>query len=328
MGARYFGAKVRRVEDPKLLTGQGCYLDDLQIPGLLHAAFVRSSHAHARIRAIDTSAARKMAGVIAALTAADFGEHGGKMMPHMVPIAAVKQPLNYQPRAAREVCHVGVIAVVIAESRSIAEDAAAVIDVDFELLPAMIDWREALDPDAPRAHSGAPDNLVAGLHGRFGAVEDVFAKAPHVFAETFETHRGGCHSMECRGVAAALAPFAGTLTVWSSTQAPHMVRRLIADHLGRDEQSIRVIAPDVGGGFGPKCSLYPEEIVIPLAAIKLQRPVKWVEDRTEHFLSATQQRDQAWDLEVAADDNGRLLGVRGRCVHDNGAYVLTVLLRR
>jgi carbon-monoxide dehydrogenase large subunit len=322
MGVRYFGAEVRRVEDPKLITGQGRYLDDLQIPGVLQAAFVRSGHAHARIRAIDTSAARKMAGVIAVLTAADFGEAGGKMMPHMVPVAAVRQPLNYQPLADREVCHVGVpIALVVAESRSIAEDAAAIVDVDFELLPPMVDWRKALDLDAPRAHSDAPDNLVAQLHGRFGAVEEVFAKAAHVFAETFETHRGGCHSMECRGVAAAFAPFGEELTIWSSTQAPHMVRRLIADHLGRDERSVRVVAPDVGGGFGPKCSLYPEEIVIPLAAIKLQRPVKWVEDRTEHFLSTTQQRDQAWQLEVAADHNGRLLGVRGHCLHDNGAYV-------
>ncbi len=201
MGVRYFGASVRRVEDSKLITGQGHYLDDLDIPGVLHAAFVRSGHAHARIRAIDTSAARKVDGVIAVLTAADFGEQGGKMMPHMVPVAAVKQPLNYQPLADREVCHVGVpVAVVIAESRSVAEDAAALVDIDFELLPAIVDWRKALDPDAPRAHSDAPDNLVARLHGRFGAVEEVFAKAPHVFAETFETHRGGCHSMECRGV--------------------------------------------------------------------------------------------------------------------------------
>ena len=161
MGVRYFGAEVRRVEDPKLITGQGRYLDDLQIPGVLHAAFVRSGHAHARIRAIDTSAASKMAGVIAVLTAADFGEQGGKMMPHMVPVAAVRQPLNYQPLADREVCHVGVpIAVVVAESRSIAEDAAAIVQVDFELLPAMADWRKALDPDV-RVHSDAPDNLVA-----------------------------------------------------------------------------------------------------------------------------------------------------------------------
>jgi carbon-monoxide dehydrogenase large subunit len=243
-------------------------------------------------------------------------------MPHMVPVAVVKQPLNYQPLADREVCHVGVaIAAVIADSRHIAEDAAVLVDVDFEELPAIVDWRHALDRDAPRAHNDAPDNLVAALHGTFGEADKVFANAAHVFSESFQTHRGGCHSMEGRGVIAALDPYGGSLTVWSSTQAPHMVRRLIADHLGYAERNVRVIAPDVGGGFGPKCSLYPEEIVIPLAAIKIGRPVKWVEDRNEHFLSTTQQRDQYWDVEVAADGNGRILAVRGRCIHDNGAYV-------
>ncbi|MEP7031679.1 MAG: xanthine dehydrogenase family protein molybdopterin-binding subunit, partial [Pseudolabrys sp.] len=322
MGVRYFGAAVRRVEDPKLITGQGCYLDDLRIAGVLHAAFVRSDKAHARILGIDTAAARQAPSVVAVYTAADFGEAGSKTLPHMVPIAAVKQPLNYRPLADKEVCHVGVpIAVVVAESRSAAEDAAALVEVDYETLPAVVDWRTALDIDAPLVHLGAPDNLVASLHGRFGAVEEIFAKAPHVFSEKFETHRGGCHSMECRGVVAMLEPFGGGLTVWSSTQAPHMIRRLIAEHLGRDERSVRVIAPDVGGGFGPKCGFYPEEIVIPLAAIKLLRPVKWVEDRTEHFLSTTQQRDQSWQIEVAADNGGRLLAVRGRCVHDNGGYV-------
>jgi carbon-monoxide dehydrogenase large subunit len=322
MGVRYFGASVRRVEDPKLISGQGRYLDDLPLFGALHAAFVRSPHAHARIVKIDTAAAAAMPGVAAVFTAADFGAVGGKTLPHMVPVAVIKQPINYKPLADDEVCHVGVpVAVVVAQTRALAEDAAALVDVVYEELPAVVDWRKALDPDAPRVHEKSPDNLVAGLHGRFGAVEDVFAKAPHVFRETFETHRGGCHSMECRGVAASLDPMGEALTVWSSTQAPHMIRRLIADHLGRDERSVRVIAPDVGGGFGPKCALYPEELVVPLAAMALKRPVKWVEDRHEHFLSTAQQRDQAWDLEVAADKDGRLLGVRGRCLHDNGGYV-------
>ncbi len=322
MGVRYFGAEVRRVEDPKLITGRGQYLDDLPIAGVVHAAFVRSPHAHARIQRIDTAAAKSTPGVIAVYTAEDFGDVARRTLPHMVPVAIVKQPLNYQPLAHSEVCHVGVpVAVVVGKTRALAEDAASLVNVDYEVLPAIIDWRRALDANAPRAHSGTPDNLVGALHGRFGSVEDVFAKAPHVFAERFETHRGGCHSMECRGVAAMMDPFGNGLTVWTSTQAPHMIRRLIADHLGRDERTVRVIAPDVGGGFGPKCAFYPEEVVIPLAAIELGLPVKWVEDRHEHFLSTTQQRDQSWDLEVAADLNGRLLAVRGRCIHDNGGYV-------
>jgi carbon-monoxide dehydrogenase large subunit len=322
MGVRHFGAKVLRVEDPRLLTGRGHYTDDIRLPGMLHAAFVRSRFAHARVWSIDTAQAKAAPGVLAVYTAEDFGDRAKKPMPHMVPVAIVKQPRNYQPLAHDEVCHIGVpVAMVIAESRAVAEDAAALVEVEYEQLPAMVDWRQALDDGAPRAHVDAPDNLVAGLQARFGPVEQVFAQAPHVFRETFTTHRGGCHSMEGRGVIAAVDAIHDHLTIWSSTQAPHMVRRLIADQLGRDERTVRVIAPDVGGGFGPKCSLYPEEVAIPLAALALQRPVKWIEDRSEHFVSTTQQRDQAWDLEVAADATGRMLAIRGRCIHDNGAYV-------
>jgi carbon-monoxide dehydrogenase large subunit len=321
MGVRYFGASVRRVEDPRLITGQGCYVDDLQIAGVLHAAFVRSGHAHAYILSVDCAAARAVPGVIAVYAAEDLGDLASKPLPHTVPVAVLQQPLNYQPLADREVCHVGVpIVVVVAESRAIAEDAAALVEVEYELLDAVVDWRNALDPAAPLAHVDSPNNLVTSLHGRFGPVEGIFASAPHVFAETFETHRGGCHAMECRGVAVLPDPMGG-LTVWTSTQMPYMVRRLIADHLGRDERTVRVIAPDVGGGFGPKGVFYPEEIVIPLAALKLQRPIKWIEDRSEHFVSTAQQRDQAWSVEVAADNSGKLLAVRGRCLHDNGGYV-------
>jgi len=322
MGVRYFGSAVPRVEDPKLVTGRGKYLDDLAIAGTLHAAFVRAGHAHARIAGVDCAAARAVPGVVAVYTAADLGALASKPMPHTVPVGHLKQALNYQPLADREVCHVGVpIAVVIADSRSVAEDAAALVEVDYEVLEAVADWRHALDVDAPQVHSSSPDNLVATLHGRFGEVEQLFSTAPHVFSETIETHRGGCHSMEGRGVAALPDPIGEGLTIWTSTQMPHMVRRLVADHLGRDERSVRVIAPDVGGGFGPKGVFYPEEVVVPLVALKLGRPVKWVEDRSEHFVSTAQQRDQSWSVEVAADRDGRLLAVRGRCVHDNGAYV-------
>jgi aerobic carbon-monoxide dehydrogenase large subunit len=322
MGVRYFGSAVRRVEDPKLITGLGKYLDDLTIAGVLHAAFVRAGHAHARIVSVDCAAARAVPGVVAVYAAADLGEVASRPMPHTVPVGHLKQPLNYQPLADREVCHVGVpIAVVIAESRPIAEDAAALVEVNYEVLDAVADWRNALDVDAPRVHLDSPDNLVASLHGRFGAVEHIFSAAPNVFSETIETHRGGCHSMEGRGVAALPDAMGEGLTIWTSTQMPHMVRRLVADHLGRDERTVRVIAPDVGGGFGPKGVFYPEEVVVPLVALKLGRPVKWVEDRSEHFVSTAQQRDQAWSVEVAADRDGRLLAVRGRCIHDNGAYV-------
>lgn len=322
MGVRYFGAAVPRVEDPRLLKGSGRYTDDIRLPGTLHAAFVRSPHAHARIVKIDMREARAQPGVAGVFSSADFGDVARRPLPHMVPVAVVKQPINYSVLADEEVCHVGVpVAMVIADSRALAEDAAAKVIVEYEVLPAIVNWRNALQPDAPRAHLGTPDNIVASLQSRFGRVDEVFADAAHVFGERLITHRGGCHSMEGRAVIAAIDAITDNLTIWTSTQAPHMIRRLVAAHLGRDERAVRVIAPDVGGGFGPKCAMYPEEVAIPLAAQALGRPVKWIEDRTEHFLSTTQQRDQLWDVEVAADSRGRLLAVRGHCIHDNGAYV-------
>jgi carbon-monoxide dehydrogenase large subunit len=322
MGVRYFGASVPRVEDPRLLKGIGRYTDDIRLPGTLHAAFVRSPHAHARIVKVDMREARAQSGVAGVFSSANFGDVARRPLPHMVPVAVVKQPINYSVLADEEVCHVGVpVAMVIADSRALAEDAAAKVIVEYEVLPAIVNWQNALQPDAPLAHLGTPDNIVASLQSRFGRVDEVFADAAYVFGERLITHRGGCHSMEGRAVIAAIDAITDNLTIWTSTQAPHMIRRLVAAHLGRDERAVRVIAPDVGGGFGPKCALYPEEVAIPLAAQALGRPVKWIEDRTEHFLSTTQQRDQLWDVEVAADPRGRLLAVRGHCIHDNGAYV-------
>ncbi len=321
MGVRQFGATVRRLEDPRLLRGNGRYLDDIRLAGLLHIVFVRSDHAHARIRTIDMTAARKLPGVVACFTGRDLGAVAARPMPQMIPSPLLKQSKTYYPLAIDEVCHVGVpLALVVAETRAIAEDAAALVAVDYEPLPAIIDWRRALDAEAPRAHLGSPNNLVAALHSRFGDVEKTFASAPHVFRESFEIHRGACHSMEGRGVVAVPEP-GDKITVWTSTQAPYMVRRMLAEYLGRAERTIRVAAPDVGGGFGPKGVVYPEELAVPIVALALARPAKWAEDRREHFLSTTQQRDQTWNLEVAADASGRLLAVRGHCVHDNGGYV-------
>lgn len=321
MAERHFGARVVRVEDPRLLSGKGRYLDDIALPGMAHVAFVRSPYAHAKIRSVDLTAARAAPGVIGCYAAADLGPAGGKPLPQMLPNPLLKQSLTYEPLAADEVCHVGVaVAAVVAESRSAAEDAAALVAIDYDPLDPIVDWTRALDAAAPRCHSRLADNLVGKLASRFGDVESVFARAAHVFRERLEVHRGGCHSMETRGVIAAEDPD-GKLTIWTSTQAPYYVRRLVAEHLGRAERTIRVVAPDVGGGFGPKCALYPEEVALPLIAAAVGRPVKWIEDRREHFLSTTQQRDQSWDVEVASDATGRILAVRGHGIHDNGAYV-------
>jgi len=224
--------------------------------------------------------------------------------------------------AKDEVCYVGEgIVMVVAETRAIAEDAAVLVQIDYEPLPAVTDLANALQPNAPKAHFGAPDNRAGTLKTKFGDVDSVFSNAPHVFRETILQHRGGCHSMECRGVISTIDPLTGQLNVWSSTQAPYMVRRMLARFLGVDESTLRVAAPHVGGGFGPKAVVYAEDFAVPLATRALGRPVKWIEDRREHFLSTTQQRDQIWNLEVAADNNGRMLAIRGHCQHDAGAYL-------
>lgn len=321
MGVRYFGATVDRLEDPKLLTGQGRFTDDLNVPGLLHAAFVRSPIAHGRIVSISSDAARAMPGVAAVFTLADLDPRL-RALPAIGPAGNMPQFKTAGPLAKDAVHHVGVtVVMVIAQSRSQAEDAAALVDVDYEPLPVAADYRRSLDADAPKAHADLTTNLVAPLRVQFGDCDAVFAKATHVFKETMRTHRGGCHSMECRGVLARPDEINGRLEVWSSTQMPHSLRRAIAQHLGRDINSVRVVAPDVGGGFGPKANIYPEEYAVALAAEKLERPVKWIEDRREHFLSTTQQRDQQWDVEVAVNAEGRMLAVRGRCLHDVGAYI-------
>jgi carbon-monoxide dehydrogenase large subunit len=321
MGVRYFGAAVPRIEDPELVAGRGRYLDDIALPGMAHACFVRSAHAHARIRGIDTSAAAALPGVIAVLIAADL-DVAGKPMPQFAPSPLIAQNRTQHVLAAQAVHYVGdAIAIVAAETRAIAEDAASLVAVDYEPLGPVSDLSTALDAGAPKAHEGAPDNRAATLRGKFGDIDQVFARAAHVFRERIVQHRGGCHSMECRGVIGAEDSISRQLVLWSSTQAPYMVRRTLAQFTGIDESRFRVIAPNVGGGFGPKAGVYAEELAIALAAMKLRRPVKWVEDRREHFLSTTQQRDEIWDLEVAADANGRMLGVRGRCLHDNGAYL-------
>ena len=323
MGVRYFGAEVRRVEDRRLITGNGRYVDDIRLPGMLEAAFVRSTEAHARIRRIDTTAARALPGVHGVFTLKDFpAEFHDKAMVQPYPAPILTQPTTQHPLAKDEVCFVGqTVALVVADSRQVAEDAASQIAIDYQKLPAVIDCREAVRPEAPLVHSAAPDNIVAHLKAAFGDIDAAFAEAAHVFEERFLQHRGGCHAMECRGVIAEDRPHHDGLTIYSATQCPYLVRRNVAAYLGRDEGRVRVIAPDVGGGFGPKAGVYAEEVVIPLAASALGRPVKWTEDRREHFVATNTQRDQEWALEAAVAEDGTLLGLRGRVTHDNGAFV-------
>ncbi|MCC6777713.1 MAG: xanthine dehydrogenase family protein molybdopterin-binding subunit [Hyphomicrobiales bacterium] len=319
---RLLGRPAPRIEDPDLLLGKGRFVDDIRLPSMLHAAFVRSPHPHAAIRGIDATAARARDGVHAVYTFADLRPHlRGERLVVALPSAAFRQQVDRPVLAIDEVVHVGeAVAVVIAADRYIAEDAAVAIEVDYEPLPAAVDCRDALAANAPPVHRAAAHNLVAEFDLRFGDVAAAFDRAPHVFAQSLWQERGGSHSIECRGCVAGYDELEDRLTLWSSTQTPHAAMRMIADMLGRDEGRVRVVSADLGGGFGPKLVFYSEELVTSLAALLLRRPVKWIEDRREHFVATTQERGQFWQLEIATESDGRIRGVRGVMVHDHGAY--------
>ncbi len=316
------GERIKRIEDPALLRGIARFADDLRIAGLAEAAFVRSPHPHAAIDAIDVSEAGRMPGVHAVFTLADLAPA----------LTSERMPLGFRDDrlpdgitpfvlAKDEVRHVGEpVAIVVAETRYLAEDAAQLVDVDYRPLPAVADCRAAAAPDAPPVHSDKPSNILIAFDQDYGDVERVFAEAPHVFSLSLKQHRGGAHPLEGRGVVARSDTVDDRLTVWTSTQMSHEVRAVLVKLLGSDENHVRVVAPEVGGGFGAKYLCYAEEVVIALAAKMLDRPVKWIEDRREHFTSSIQERDQYWDVEVATDGDGKLLGVRGEMIHDHGAY--------
>jgi carbon-monoxide dehydrogenase large subunit len=323
MSAKHFGARVKRLEDPALLAGRGRFVDDVKLPGVWHACFIRSPYAHAKLQSIDAKVAMAMPGVHAVIAADDLPEPmRSQPMPMLLPNAALAAVCTQHVLARDEVCYVGqAVAVVVADTRYIAEDAAAAVTVNYEVLDAVGDCREAIKERAARAHSALASNVASTFQLAYGDVDDAFAGAAHVFDEELWQHRGGGMAIETRAVLASYDAASDFLTVWSGTQTPHIGRRMLADLLGRELESIRVIAPDVGGGFGPKAIFYPEEAAIPAVALKLGRPVKWIEDRREHFLCATQERDQYWDVSVAVDPEGKILGVRGRMLHDSGAFV-------
>jgi len=319
---KVFGSRIPRLEDPALITGTGRFIDDIRFDGMLHAAFVRSPFAHAAIRSVDKAGALALPGVHAVYTLEDFRPHlAVDRLIVGLPSPAYKQDINRPALADGEVVHVGEpVAIVVADSRYVAEDAAALVEIDYDPYPAIADCRAALEPDAPTVHSGTPHNVLAEFDMTYGDSDAAFAGAAHVFHESIWLHRGGSHSIECRGAVALHDDMDDKLTLWSSTQAPHTAMRLLCDMLGRDETRLRVVTPDVGGGFGPKLVFYPEDVSVCLAAILLGRPVKWIEDRREHFVATTQERDQYWEMEIALDADARILGVRGTMIHDHGAY--------
>ena len=321
--AKVFGNRVQRVEDPALLTGQARFIDDISLPGMAHAAFVRSPHPHALLRSLDKSAAEALDGVYAVYGFDDLRPHltGDRLpveMPSNVPNVEKAGPMVL---VKDETMFAGEgVAVVIARTRHVAEDAAALVGMDWDVLPAAGDCKAALADDAPRASHGADSNVMLKMVQEYGEVDDALAAAPHVFKENIWQNRGGGHPIECRGVVARHDENDGCTTVWTSTQMANLVHNFVVKLLGCDENAVRIMTPDVGGGFGPKFLTYPEEPVITLAARLCGRPVKWIEDRREHFIATIQERDQYWEAEIGVDDDGKILGVRGHLIHDQGAY--------
>ncbi len=314
------GTSPHRVEDPRLITGGGRYTDDIRLPGVLHAAFVRSPEPRAAIRHIDLDDARRAPGVVGVFTAADLGL--GRPMPNLYPAPTIADSRQASPLATDAVAYVGEpVVVVVAESRYQAADAAELVYVEYEPRPPVLDHQRALDDGSPLAHDGIASNLIAELTAAYGDIPAAYAAAEEIIPVELHQHRGACASIEPRGVAASPDPNFGTLTVWSSTQSPYPLRTQLSGYLDIPLEQLRVIAPDVGGGFGPKAAVYAEEYVVTGLARHLQRPVKWIETRREHLTTTLQQRDQTHRLEVAVRADGTLLGLRGHLLHDNGAYV-------
>jgi carbon-monoxide dehydrogenase large subunit len=318
----YVGRRYPRLEDWALVRGAGRFVDDLHPAGMLEAAFLRSPIAHGLIRSIDTGAAKALPGVHAVYTLADLRRVLiADRLPLQFPSSVLPPDISPFILAKTEVSYVGeTIALVVADSRYIAEDALALIKTDIQELPAISDCRDALSANAPAAHADRNGNLLIDFTQSYGDADAAVAAAPHRLTVNLKQHRGGAHPIENRGLVASFDTANDLLTVWNSTQLAHEARYFIMMMLGLDENRIRVVTPDVGGGFGAKFIVYPEEVAISAASLLLQRPVKWIEDRREHFIASIQERDQYWTVEVGFDDDGRLLGASGTMINDAGAY--------
>ena len=316
------GARIPRLEDGALLLGKGRFVDDIGSAGVRHAAFVRSPHPHAAVRRIDAETACALPGVHAVLTLDDLAPVLAKrrMLRHSNSGAPLDRYWSFA-LADGEASYVGeAVAMVLAENRYVAEDAAAMVAVDYDVLASVADARAAIERAAPAVRRELNSNIAAAYKIAYGDVEAAFAGAAHVFHEELWQHRGGAHPIEGRGILAEWRD--GTMTVWASTQKAHDLFQSLTALLDFDESRLRVATPDVGGGFGPKLCVYPEDIAVVAAAKLVERPVKWIEDRREHFTNAAQERDQYWALDVGVDADAKLLGIRGRLIHDLGAYAL------
>ena len=325
MTTRFFGAPIKRNEDKRLLTGQALFIDDVELPGMLHASFLRSQVAHAKVKRIDVSQALKRPGVIAVYTADDYGAfcQPGPLLVPPPPIPGIVFNLRtHMPLAKDKVRYAGEpLAVVVAESRYIGEDALDDILVELENLPAVVDLEGALENGSASVHDDLGSNVASQLRQSKGDYRNAAAKADLVLKRRFRYEHGISSPIETRGVVAQWNARGQQLTVWDTTQAPVFVRNGLAAQLGLGERQVRVIAPFVGGGFGPKIMMfYPEELALPWISMRLNRPIKWIEDRLEHFVATTHERGQIHDAEIAISGDGRILGVKDVFLHDTGAY--------
>ncbi len=325
MAERLIGKRIPRNEDPNLLTGQALFVDDIDFPNMLHAAFLRSPHAHARIRSIDTAEALRQPGVAGVFTAEDLGDLGRPTPLNVAPPpieGLVFHQRTYEPIARDKVRFAGeIVAMVLAESRYQAEDAVEAIRVEYEPLEVVVDVEQALRPETARVHEDLESNLAAHVVQRKGDYEKACEHADLVIRRRFRYEHGAPAAIENRGVVAAWDRLARRLNIWDTTQMPVPLRNGLAARFGLTENQIHLVAPFIGGAFGGKLLLfYPEEMLVPWAAMRLERPVKWIEDRLENFTATIHERGQVHDAEIALTNDGKILGVRDSFIHDSGAY--------
>ncbi|MBI4442250.1 MAG: xanthine dehydrogenase family protein molybdopterin-binding subunit, partial [Acidobacteria bacterium] len=317
---KYVGRKVLRKEDPRLLGGKGTFVDDIHLPATGHLALLRSPYAHARIRQLDVSRVRVVPGVLEVLTGEQIRNELRLLRP-MAMLADQRVPDHYL-LASERVRYVGEpVAAVVAEDDYIARDALDLIAVDYEPLPAVVDPEKALLPGSPLVHEKWDSNVAGTFRLVSGDIEAAFRKAHRVVTARFVNQRVAPVPLECRAVQASYQPGEKMLTVWSTTQIPHLLRGQLAQFLKMPDNRIRVIAPDVGGGFGCKLDFYREEALAPFLAMRLGRPVKWVETRRENLLATIHGRGQINYVELALSKQGRFLGLRCRAIADLGAYL-------
>ena len=317
---RYFGKAMKRVEDPRLIKGIATYTDDLRLPGMLHAAILRSPYAHARIAGISTEAAKAVPGVVAVLTGADVNAQCGSV-PCASDMPGMKAPTHTVLAGDRVYFSGHAVAVVVADDRYAAADAVDRLEVDYEALPVVIDPEKALDAESPLTHPDLGTNRAFTWSLAGGNLDAAFKKAHRVIKQRIVHQRLTPMAIEPRGCVASFHEGEGTLTLWTSTQVPHLVRTLLPGMIGVPENKMRIVAPEVGGGFGSKLNVYAEEALVSHLAMRLGAPVKWVESRRENAASTIHGRDQIGDYEIAVNRDGTILGLKSTTIADLGSYL-------